>query len=230
MDEDRPQACISELNENDKVNIAVISSIDRSAAYPTLRDPLDIEAQEPNIDDEEFGEFFSASTDPFKQPIYSAPDEFSETQSLFNVATDTAVEFGTISGTGLVQPILARLDNPTRLIRQAGKTMERKWQILQDMRLARPQVKDQSSIVLDVPRPKTCLEELAELASEAADTTEAIKQQQARQSAVPPASLDWVMRPVSFATSVPTEVHRQLFRDLEDNVEAERAAWNDSAS
>ncbi|KAH9882940.1 hypothetical protein J1614_000306 [Plenodomus biglobosus] len=97
------------------------------------------------------------------------------------------------------------------------------------MRLRQLESRDESAAVFDPPAPQISLEKLAKLARESSSTTTTIKQQQTRHREFAADSLDWVMRPVSFATPVSKEIQQELYRDLEQNVEAERAAWNDLA-
>ncbi|CBX96950.1 predicted protein [Plenodomus lingam JN3] len=216
-----------------QTNSDSLFATEASDLSPPLSDPLEVDytvtPQDANDNDEEFGEFVSASTDPFKQPVFSTVDNDDEAQSLLTIDSDSGVEFGEIAGTGIVPPVLARLENSTRRIRQAGKNVQYKWRILQGIQLSKIEFKAQPAVVCESPAPTTALEELAEFARVAATTTEVIKQQKANHSAVEAVSLDWVVRPVCFGMPLFTEIPKELIRDLEDYMEAERAAWSDFA-
>ena len=70
--------------------------------------------------DDDFGDFQSASTDPFKQPIY-AQHNVDETKSLLNAESDPDIQIGVFQGTGLVEPLRLGLDSSTRWLRHMGK-------------------------------------------------------------------------------------------------------------
>ncbi|KAF1844935.1 uncharacterized protein K460DRAFT_354797 [Cucurbitaria berberidis CBS 394.84] len=72
--------------------------------------------------DDDFGAFQSASTDPFKQPIYTQ-HQVDETENLLNAESNPDIQVGVFVGTGLVEPLRAGLDKRTRALRRLMRTL-----------------------------------------------------------------------------------------------------------
>jgi hypothetical protein len=81
-------------------------------------------------DEEEFGDFVSASTDPFKQPIFNATEDIDETLTLLTSRSVPECRTGIFAGNGLVEPVRARFDNSTRSLRQVGKSALHNFQMV----------------------------------------------------------------------------------------------------
>ena len=93
---------------------------------PSMSHPSEASTNEIEDDEEEFGEFQSASTDPSKQPIYDVvPDDDNSTL----LSHPDPEQTGIFTGFGLVQPLHAHRDVSTKGLRRAGKLMLRKLQI-----------------------------------------------------------------------------------------------------
>lgn len=75
--------------------------------------------------EDDFGDFQSAPTDPFKQPIY-AQHEVDETETLLISESDPTIQIGVFLGAGLVEPMRLGLDKSTRMLRRAGMLTRRK--------------------------------------------------------------------------------------------------------
>jgi hypothetical protein len=117
-----------------------LSATASSAVTSASSSSSDVHDTEPTDSDEEFGDFVSAPSDPFKQPIYTSalpihlPDE-DETLELLNTNSAPEWQTGIFVGTGLVEPVRASLDTSTRGLRRAGKLALRKLQIMREKKM-----------------------------------------------------------------------------------------------
>jgi hypothetical protein len=161
----------------------------------------------PDSDEEEFGDFVSASTDPFKQPVYSfyPPDE-NETLELLNPTSDS----GLFESSGLIEPVRASLDTSTRSLRRAGKLALRKLQIMREKKAMPSAMATDSSQTTTSNRPQD-----ARMARQvtifAFPRAPVVQDDEVENEYLPQAAplivkhaLDGFMRPVSYAPPTPT--------------------------
>ncbi|KAH7073608.1 hypothetical protein BKA63DRAFT_37376 [Paraphoma chrysanthemicola] len=99
---------------------------------PATSESLNTPPTDPTEDDEEFGDFQDASSDPFAQPVFVA-DDWDESDACLPNA-EPPQEHGLFEGLGLVEPIHVRFDETSRELRRAGKL----W--LRRLRLGREEV------------------------------------------------------------------------------------------
>ncbi|KAF2022891.1 hypothetical protein EK21DRAFT_82075 [Setomelanomma holmii] len=164
-------------------------------------------------DDEEFGEFQSASVDPFAQPVYIVR-EYDEADACLS-KTEPEPEQSVFVGFGLVQPVHARFDDASRGLRRAGKLWLR---------------------MVNHGRAKKAIENItlaaeAQVRSAFEDSVTIpivpVEDDQVQSAPSSPALLDGVMCPVSFASTSITEVQHDAARAVESLIEEEKQAWID---
>jgi hypothetical protein len=85
----------------------------------TPPDTLQTETLDPN--DDEFGEFETASTDPFKRPIYDATEDENDTLELLNPKSVPEWQANTFVGMGIVEPVRAGISMSTRTVLRVRK-------------------------------------------------------------------------------------------------------------
>jgi hypothetical protein len=74
--------------------------------------------QTTELEDEEYGEFVEASTDPLKRPIYDTTEQEDETLELLNSKSAPKWETDTYVGMGIVEPVRAGIDMTTRKVKK----------------------------------------------------------------------------------------------------------------
>jgi hypothetical protein len=104
-----------------QIGLSVVPGTPISSANDcsTPPDTLQTEPLDPN--DDEFGEFVIASTDPFKRPIYNATEDENETLELLNPKSAPDGQTNTFIGMGIVEPVRAGISMSTRTVLRARK-------------------------------------------------------------------------------------------------------------
>jgi len=186
-----------------------------------LKDPPN-EADE----DEEFGEFVAASANPFEQHAPCAIENEDESQPLLNPASKSSVQDDVFVGFGLILPTFARLDLRTRHVRRAGSTAKRAWQNLHGQQFDQRQRRESTPTTSAFARP-AIVEDPMEGIQGTVRYTAASVPHEAERSVYATGPLLGPMRPVSFARPSRQDVQNALVREMEDELEAKRAAWTD---
>jgi hypothetical protein len=168
-------------------------------------------------DDEEFGDFQSASADPFAQPIYATHDEDESDACL--PKSEPPQSSSVFAGLGLLEPVHARFDEASRGLRRAGKLWLRKLKLERD------------GIIL---KHVTVLSggQLAELWSQADALDNAspsqvsnVEKEDTANSIPCTPDMNGVMRPVSFISPHTSEEQREVVQEMDSLVEEEKQAW-----
>jgi hypothetical protein len=205
---------------NDEESATASSAVTSASSSSATSDVQNTEPTEPTDSDEEFGDFVSAPTDPFKQPIYTSalpfylPDE-DETLELLHTNSAPEWQTGIFVGHGLIEPVRASLDTSSRSLRRAGKLALRKLQIMREKKLLEMQERaphlfrttqeDQPSQELPkaIPRNNTVNEYLS-----------------GKAPLIVKHPLDGVVRPVGFAKPSSTDL-----AEIDEMMEDERSVW-----
>ena len=72
-------------------------------------------------DDEEYGEFVEASTDPLKRPTYDTTEQDDETLGLLDNRSRPVWEVECYVGMGMVEPVTASIGMATRKVKQMAR-------------------------------------------------------------------------------------------------------------
>ena len=87
-----------------------LSSVSEAVLLPTNESPPQpdtLQSKPTDLNDDGFGDFVTASTDPLKRPIYDTTENEGETQGLLNSFSAPVWETDTYIGMGLVEPVIA---------------------------------------------------------------------------------------------------------------------------
>jgi hypothetical protein len=185
-----------------------------SISSGSLQTPPEVIVKE---DDEEFGDFQSASADPFAQPIYATHDEDESDACL--PKSEPPQSSSVFAGLGLLEPVHARFDEASRGLRRAGKLWLRK------LKLERVEIILKHVTVLSGGQ-------LAELWSQADALDNAshsqvsnVEKEDTANSIPCTPDMNGVMRPVSFISPHTSEEQREVVQEMDSLVEEEKQAW-----
>jgi hypothetical protein len=190
-----------------------ISSASSISSGP-LQIPLEVLVKD---DDEEFGDFQSASTDPFAQPIYATHDEDESDACLRG--SEPSQSSSVFAGLGLVEPVHARFDEASRGLRRAGKLWLRK------LKLERDEIILKHVTVLSggqLAELWTRADALNDASSSQVSTVE--KEDTANSIPCTP-DMNGVMRLVSFTPPHTSGKQREIVQEMDSLVEEEKQAW-----
>jgi hypothetical protein len=191
-----------------------------SAVTSASSSSSDVQDTEPTDSDEEFGDFVSAPTDPFKQPIYTSalpihlPDE-NETLELLTTTSAPEWQTGVFVGHGLVEPVRASLDTSTRSLRSAGKLALRKLQIMREKKLL--EMQERAPHLFRTTQQDEQVREMSKVIVRDGTVNEYLP---ARAPVVVKHPLDGVVRPVGFAKPPSTGL-----AEIDKMMEDERSVW-----
>ncbi|KAH7089825.1 hypothetical protein FB567DRAFT_619158 [Paraphoma chrysanthemicola] len=195
------------------VGHVVVESSTSSVSSESLNQP----PTDPTEDDEEFGDFQEASSDPFAQPIFVA-DDWDESDACLPNA-ELQQEHGLFEGLGLVEPIYARFDETSRELRRAGKL----W--LRMLRLGREEVGLNNVTALSCGRRADQPVEANDLNDKASNHQMSPMEEDMEASASCPLDLNGTLRPVTFVCPRIRDAQQEMAKEMGNMVEAERQAW-----
>tara|TARA_R110002003_G_scaffold141_19_gene13015 strand:+ start:24636 stop:25421 length:786 start_codon:yes stop_codon:yes gene_type:complete len=192
------------------------SKLSSASSIPSgpLQTPPEVLVKE---DDEVFGDYQSASTDPFAQPIYTTHDEDESETCL--PKSEPPQSPSLFAGLGLVEPVHVRFDEASRGLRRAGKLWLRK------LKLERDEIILKHVTVLSggqVAELWTRADALNDASPSQVSTVE--KEDTANSIPCTP-DMNGVMRPVSFTSPHASENHREVVQAMDSLVEEEKQAW-----
>ncbi|KAF1834643.1 hypothetical protein BDW02DRAFT_598040 [Decorospora gaudefroyi] len=224
-------------------NAATTSSSANLRSVPSTQQASETKLDNPAEDEnEEFGDFVSAPTDPFKQPVYSCPPDSDEdetcsllnphsspslhtpaaspdsTLSLLTTTSPHEIVHGIFAGYGLVAPVHASLDTSTRALRRAGKLALRRLQILRENRTRDAVEKAKELCKDDTAATEADIRELANVLVNVRREYEVGLGERHMDR-----KMDGIVRPVGI---VEPKRRPQLGAEIEDMLETEREAWD----
>jgi len=194
-------------------------SVSETVLPPTNGSPLQpgtSQSKPTNLNDEDFGDFVTASTDPLKRPIYDTTDNESETQGLLNSFSAPVWEADTYIGMGLVEPVIAgigmfkRTVLPARNLATWKLNKSRAQMIMEEHKKRRLQKRVVSATPTPAPSPTKKGATGVTTSSFGADYNQYLDTHSRDISA---SDLNGVMRPVS------------LTAPIDELMETERKAW-----
>jgi len=171
-------------------------------------------------DEEEFGDFVEASTDPYKQPVYNASEDVDETLELLNTRSAPEWQTGFFVGVGLVEPVRARLDTSTRNLRKAGKLALRRLNMEREQNL--PDTKGTENTE-DTDKSPSATQNGVFEPNQVFAGLDMYEYVESARPATPNRPLNGVMRPVSF--SRPESEELQRIGAMDDIMAEERRIW-----
>lgn len=168
------------------------------------------------LNDEDFGDFVTASTDPLKRPIYHATENEDETQGLLNSYSAPVWEADTYIGMGLVEPVIAgigmfkRTVLPARNLATWKLNKSRAQMIIEEHKKRRLQKPVVSATPTPAPSPTKKGATGVATSSFGADYNQYLD---TYSSSISASDMNGVMRPVSFT------------EPIDALMETERKAW-----
>ena len=170
-------------------------------------------------DDEEYGEFVEASTDPLKRPIYDTTEQDDETLGLLGNRYRPVWEVECYVGMGMVEPVTASIGMATRRVKQMARWKRndtRANMIVAEWKRKRVQMIGRGTIstaAAAAAAPSSAGDDSAQLAT---IPVRAVSNQylQTPKATTSTSDLNGMIRPVRFAGSA-----------IDEMVETERTAW-----
>ena len=195
------------------------SSVSETVLPPTNESPPrpgTPQSKPTKLNDEDFGDFVTASTDPLKRPIYHATENEDETQGLLNSYSAPVWEADTYVGMGLVEPVIAgigmfkRTVLPARNLATWKLNKSRAQMIIEEHKKRRLQKPVISATPTPAPSPTKKGATGVATSSFGADYNQYLD---TYSSSISASDLNGVMRPVS------------LTAPIDELMETERKAW-----
>ncbi|CAI9631364.1 unnamed protein product [Alternaria burnsii] len=173
-------------------------------------------------DDEEYGEFVQASTDPLKRPIYDTTEQDDETLGLLDNWSRPMWEVECYVGIGMVEPVTASIGMATRRVKQMARWKRNdnraniivaEWKRKRTQTIGRGTISTVAAAAAAAAAPSSAGEDSAQLAT---IPVRAVSNQYLQTPRATPSisDLNGVIRPVRFAGSA-----------IDEMVETERTAW-----
>ncbi|KAL1795508.1 hypothetical protein ACET3X_005732 [Alternaria dauci] len=189
-----------------------VNPVDEPSTTP---DANQTEAAKP--DDEEYGEFVEASTDPLKRPLYDTTEQDDENRGLLDSKSRPVWEAECYIGMGLVEPVTAGVGIATRRVNHMARWKRndtRANMIVAEWKRKQAQMAESRAIpVAAAADPSSAKDGSVPLAATALSAmhNEYLEKPRVMTST---SAMNGVMRPVRFAGSA-----------IDEMVETERMAW-----